>query len=149
MMFSSLSRYSAIFVVAQSLSPSLRAKRSNPALSQQEKSWIASLQALLAMTLGRRHLPAAISFAAWPSMFFRASSSNGSLTNFPMPALGSFCCYCTSIIRHGREALNQNRPGGPHAVSNHDRRLAAEAGMAGRTQHAMGALEIVGRGTGA
>jgi hypothetical protein len=32
-----------------------------------------------------------------------------------------------------------------HAVSNHDRRLAAETGMAGRTQHAVGALEIKGR----
>ena len=36
-------------------------------------------------------------------------------------------------------------PGGPHAVSNHDRRLAAEARMAGRAQHALGAVEIQGR----
>ena len=36
-----------------------------------------------------------------------------------------------------------------HAVSNHDRRLPAEAGMAGRAQHTMGALEIAGRRAGA
>src|ERR1700722_4804708 len=34
------------------------------------------------------------------------------------------------------------------AVSNHDRRLLAEAGMAGRAQYAVGALEIKRRGTG-
>ena len=38
--------------------------------------------------------------------------------------------------------------GGPHAVSNHDRRLLAEAGMAGRAQYAVGALEIERRRTG-
>src|ERR1019366_105416 len=37
----------------------------------------------------------------------------------------------------------------PNAVSNHDRRLLAEAGMAGRTQHAVGAMEIKGGRDGA
>ena len=55
--------------------------------------------------------------------------------------------FCTSIIRHGRQALNQNRPGGSHAVSNHDRRLLAQAGMAGRAEHALGPLEIERRRT--
>src|SRR6476661_9606806 len=42
----------------------------------------------------------------------------------------------------------QSEPtGGPHAVSNHHRRLFAEAGMAGRTQYAVGALEVEGRRT--
>src|SRR3979411_944529 len=35
---------------------------------------------------------------------------------------------------------NQETQGYAHAVSNHDRRLATETGMAGRTPHAMGAL---------
>src|SRR5205823_14004010 len=53
--------------------------------------------------------------------------------------------FCTSTIRHGRQALNQNRPGGSYAVSNYDRRLLAPAGMAGRAEHALGALAIKGR----
>ena len=44
---------------------------------------------------------------------------------------------------------NDNPREAHHAVSNHDRRLAAEAGMAGRAQYAVGALEIQRRGTGA
>src|SRR5665213_3636584 len=35
-----------------------------------------------------------------------------------------------------------------HAFSNHDRRLPADTGMAGRAQYIMGALEIVRRGAG-
>src|ERR1700754_2846376 len=76
--------------------------------------WIASLT--LAMTAARADLP------SYPKR---------------RPLL-----LCTSTIRHGREALNQDRPGGSHAVSNHDRGLAAEAGMARRAEHSLGALEI-------
>src|SRR5438046_10702529 len=53
--------------------------------------------------------------------------------------------FCTSTIRHGSQALNQNRPGGSYAVSNYDRRLLAQAGMPGPGAHALGALAIKGR----
>src|SRR4051812_19171318 len=37
------------------------------------------------------------------------------------------------------------KPGGRHAVSHRNRRLAAETGMAGRAQRAVGAVEIARR----
>src|SRR6266700_6397979 len=83
-----------------------------------------------------RHLfPSFSAGRSWPSL--GRSSPTGETD-------GRLLFFYTSTIRHGRQALNQNLPGGSHAVSNHDRRLVAEAGMAGRAQHAVGALEIIG-----
>src|SRR5579871_3339176 len=44
--------------------------------------------------------------------------------------------------RADRRLFKTNREG-THAVSNHNRRLLAEAGMAGRAEHAVGAVEVV------
>ena len=49
------------------------------------------------------------------------------------------------MARTGRQTSNKpTKAGGANAVSDHDRRFAAEARVARRTQHTVGALELDG-----